>query len=439
MENLSFPIELFTALIVYAVRLEKRENFLKKFVFTVLLECMVMVALFEYQDGIPVFMTAETGMTVTGTMLVCAFVFFLMAVLVWIPFRVSLKEAVYCATCAYLTEHIAYCLRLIIKGFTGLGTGPGTLLHLAVHVGVYVLSYYIFARKMAKEKHYATSAVKSFGFMTIVLFLVLGMSVAASVRDFETIHGIYALFCCIFVLYSQLKQMSQLSLQEELNVQKQLWMRHKAQYEMSKETIDIINRKCHDLKHQVAALRGIDNLEKRSDAIDSIEESVMIYDAMPQTGNTILDTVLTEKSLVCSQEQINLTCIADGGLLDFMDAVDLYTLFGNALDNAIEGVRKLPADQRCISLLLHKKAGLIFIQFENPYQDDIRMENGIPRTSKHDRNYHGFGIKSIIHTAEKYGGFVTIETEYKIFLLRLTIPAVQVTTQKRQTGTDGNE
>ena len=122
-----------------------------------------------------------------------------------------------------------------------------------------------------------------------------------------------------------------------------------------------------------------------------------------------------------------------------MDAVDLYTLFGNALDNAIEGVRKLPADQRCISLLLHKKAGLIFIQFENPYQDDIRMENGIPRTSKHDRNYHGFGIKSIIHTAEKYGGFVTIETEYKIFLLRLTIPAVQVTTQKRQTGTDGNE
>mgnify|MGYP003277650684 CR=1 FL=1 len=439
MENLFFPLELLTALTVYGIRLEKRDCFRIRLAGAVILVCVMMAVLLGGGKSLLPGVTTDAGLTLAGTMLVCGFIFLLMAVLVWITCRVSFQEAVYCATCAYLTEHIAYCLRLIIKGFTGIGTGPGTIVYLTVHTGVYVLSYYIFARKMAKEKHYATSAVKSFGFMTIVLFLVLGMSVAASVRDFETIHGIYALFCCIFVLYSQLKQLSQLSLQEELNVQKQLWMRHKAQYEMSKETIDIINRKCHDLKHQVAALRGIENLEKRSDAIDSIEESVMIYDSMPQTGNTILDTVLTEKSLVCSQEKINMTCIADGGLLDFMDAVDLYTLFGNALDNAVEGVRKLPVEQRCISLLLHKKAGLIFIQIENPYLEEIVLENGIPMTSKHDRNYHGFGIRSIIHTAEKYGGFVTIETEYKIFLLRLTIPAVQVTTQKRQTGTGASE
>lgn len=424
MENLSFPLELFTALVVFAVRLEKRKNFWKRLLLTVVLECIFMTTVLERVMGAGNVITINSSLTLAGTMLTCIVFFFMMAVMVWIPFEVSLKEAVYCATCAYLTEHIAYCIRLIIKGTIGYPAGPGSILHLGVHAVVYVLSYYIFARKMAKENPYATSAVKSLGFMGIVLFIVLGMSAVASFEGFETLHGIYALLCCVFVLYSQLKQSTQLGLMEELNVQKQLWMRHKAQYEMSKETIDIINRKCHDLKHQIAALRGIENLDKRSDAIDSIEESVMIYDAMPQTGNTILDTVLTEKSLICSQEKINLTCIADGGLLDFMDAVDLYTLFGNALDNAIEGVRKLPIEQRCISLLLHEKAGLIFIQIENPYRDPIVMENGIPRTSKHDRNYHGFGVKSIIHTAEKYGGFVTIETEYQIFLLRLTIPVL---------------
>lgn len=428
MEDLFLPLELFSALIVYVVRLERRNYIWKRLVAAVILDGVIAVTLFQFAKGIKYVITKDTGLELGGSMQVCILIFLLMIVLVWIPFRVSLQEAVYCATCAYLTEHIAYCLRLIVRGFTGIGADPGTTVYLMVHIGVYVLSYYIFAKKMAKQKCYATSAVKSLGFMTIVLFLVVGMSVVATVNGFKTIHGIYALFCCIFVLYSQLKQMSQLGLQEELSVQKQLWMRHKAQYEMSKETIDIINCKCHDLKHQVAALRDIENLKKRSDAIDAIEESVMIYDSMPQTGNTILDTVLTEKGLVCSQEKITLTCIADGGLLEFMDTVDLYTLFGNALDNAIEGVRKLPVEQRCISLLLYKKAGLIFIQIENQYLDEIVLENGIPLTSKHDRNYHGFGIKSIIHTAEKYGGFVTLETEYKIFLLRLTIPVVQVTT-----------
>ena len=62
-------------------------------------------------------------------------------------------------------------------------------------------------------------------------------------------------------MYSQLKQQKQLNLQRELALQEQMWMKHKAQYEMSKETIDIINTKCHDLKHQVAALRTMNNLE----------------------------------------------------------------------------------------------------------------------------------------------------------------------------------
>lgn len=423
MKNIFFPMELLAALFVFSVRLERREHFWLRIVGAISLNGTLLIAWVSQEDS-----TLRTGMysgseILAATAITCMVLFLLLILIVWIPFRVSMQEAVYCVTCAYLTEHIAYALRLLINGITGSRVAEsGTILYFAIHICVYLLSYYIFARRMSPENHYVTSAVRSLGLMVAVLFLVLGMSVAATAYGFETIHSIYALFCCIFVLYSQLKQQSQLSLQEELNIQQQLWMRHKAQYEMSKETIDIINQKCHDLRHQVAALKTIENIEKRADAIDSIEESVMIYDSMLKTGNVILDTVLTEKSLICNQQKIKLTCIADGGLLEFMDAVDLYTLFGNALDNAIEGVQKLPEEGRFISLLLHEKAGLIFIQVENRYLGTIQMEDGLPVTSKTDKDYHGFGVKSIVQIVEKYHGFATIETEQQIFLLRLTIP-----------------
>lgn len=160
------------------------------------------------------------------------------------------------------------------------------------------------------------------------------MSLISSTYHFTWIHAIYALFCCAFVLISQVNQLKQLSLQKALNFNQELWRKHKAQYEMSKENIDIINRKCHDLKHQATALKHIDDVEKQKKAIDSMERSINIYDSILETGNDILDTVITEKNLICDANHIDMQCILDGKLLDFIDAIDIYTLFGNVLDNA---------------------------------------------------------------------------------------------------------
>ena len=173
------------------------------------------------------------------------------------------------------------------------------------------------------------------------------------------IRDSYGLVCCLFVMINQRNYMGQWHLQKEMSAQEQLFMMNKAQYELSKENIELINRKCHDLKHQIAGLRNITDSEERRQVVDSIEKSVMIYDSILHTGNPILDTVLTEKSLVCQENGIRMHGIIDGKLLFFMDAIDIYTLFGNALDNAIEANRKVEEEKRCISILIHEKVNLI--------------------------------------------------------------------------------
>ena len=79
-------------------------------------------------------------------------------------------------------------------------------------------------------------------------------------------------------------------------------------------------------------------------------------------------------------------------------------------------------EKRCISILIHEKVNLIFIQIENPYSEALHFKHGLPQTCKDDKDYHGFGMESIRTMAEKYGGFQTLETGQDIFVLRITIP-----------------
>lgn len=214
--------------------------------------------------------------------------------------------------------------------------------------------------------------------------------------------------------------------QKELELLNQMWHRQQEQYKLSKENIDIINRKCHDLKHQMAALRAIRDKSEIDRQVSEIENAVMIYDSVIHTGNTALDVVLTEKGLLCEAKQINMTCMVDGKLLNFVDTVDLYTIFGNALDNAIESViQQQDQQKRVIQVASYVEQGMVLIRFCNYCDQPPELVDGLPRTSKEDEHYHGFGLKSIRYAAEKNGGGMNIQTGSNFFTLQILLPLPQ--------------
>ena len=140
----------------------------------------------------------------------------------------------------------------------------------------------------------------------------------------------------------------------------------------------------------------------------------------------MLDTNLTSKSLYCQQHGITLTCVADGAALDFMDTMDLCSLFGNALDNAIESVEKLPdSEQRLIHLVVARQKSFLWIRVENTYDGAFQADGTLPKTTKSDARYHGYGLKSIYDTAEKYGGTAEITTQENQFTLKVLFPIKQ--------------
>lgn len=225
------------------------------------------------------------------------------------------------------------------------------------------------------------------------------------------------------VLYAYHIQTRELQMKFEVDtLQNILEMQYK-NYQLSQESIEIVNQKYHDLKHQITLLKAEANSQKSIQYLEEMEQDIRSYEAQNKTGNKVLDAVLTSKSLYCQNNDISLTCVADGTLLDFMAEMDISALFGNVLDNAIESVQKLDdKEKRLIHLSVAEQKSFLRIRVENYTEENISFRNGMPVTTKKDKHLHGFGMKSIQSTVRKYGGSVTTGLRDNWFELRILIP-----------------
>lgn len=358
---------------------------------------------------------------------------------VWSLFRrctvLSVQDAVYGTACAYAVQHIAFCVTTVLFGemsIIGTGLWRYPLLWI-VNLALVWAGGFIFGRPLARNGRYDISRRQ----MLVTSGLVLGIALLLNlaIRGLVFYYGnsqIYSLgltydvLCCILVLWLQIEQRVEVDWKVQAETECRLRSQMQEQYELSRTNMELINRKCHDLRHHVAALRMERDPAAREEGLRDMEQAVMIYDSAAQTGNKVLDTVLTQQSLVCEQERISWTCMADGELLSFMKPVDLYTLFGNALDNAIESVRQVDDPQRrTVAVTVCRQHGMALIQIENYYAHGITMKDGLPVTTKEDAVQHGYGLKSISSIAAQYGGVMRVQTDEDIFILSVLLPLPQ--------------
>ncbi|MCR5557443.1 MAG: GHKL domain-containing protein [Butyrivibrio sp.] len=227
----------------------------------------------------------------------------------------------------------------------------------------------------------------------------------------------------IMILYVYQSRICELLAEKELrNIHSML----KAQYDKYRNyqsTFEVINMKYHDLKHQIAGLRAEMSDEERKKWIDSLEQELESYSPELETGNSVLDTLIAGKMMNCRANNIKITCVADGDILDFMHVADICTIFGNALDNAIESVTMMEdPEKRLIHLVISQRKNFILIQINNYCENRITLKNGYPVTTKADKGNHGFGLKSIRYTVEKYHGTLTFDLKDNWFELKILIP-----------------
>lgn len=211
---------------------------------------------------------------------------------------------------------------------------------------------------------------------------------------------------------------------EELRRMEEILQKQRDAYLAEKAAAAAIRQKHHDMKNYLLLLRaGQKSSPAQAQLAEEIEQIMRPLESALNSGNEFLDIILAEKITLCQQKGIALTPFADGQRLDFIEGLDLCVIVGNALDNAIEAVEDLPPPQRVIHLKLCPVRGMILFTVQN-YCGCLPQEDGCGfyLTSKGDREDHGYGLKGISRTVEKYGGTVTAGADGSTFSLNVLIP-----------------
>ena len=353
-----------------------------------------------------------------------------------------LASAGYCTVRAFLLAEFAaslewqlYSYALFALGWQEMGAGRAALA-VGMLAGVYAavfLGMYGLEKRRDDPRAAMTFQLRELGspaLIALACFFLSNLSfvyrdapfTGSQLTDIYNVRTLVDL-AGVAMLYAYHVQRCELYMQRELDAIQNILQNQYAQYRQSRESIEVINHKYHDLKHQIAVLRAEPDAQRRSAYLDGMEEEIRDYEAQNKTGNSVLDTVLTGKSLYCARHGVELTCVADGARLGFMDVMDICTIFGNILDNAIEyelGVEE--QGKRLIHLAVYAKKDFLVIRCENYCPEILKFQDGLPVSTKTDAAYHGYGIKSIRRAAGKYGGAVTVHNAEEWFQIKVVVP-----------------
>lgn len=407
--------------VLFAWHFSQRKRFISRLLGFLLLAVALILAMFLALPIIPksVWLPILRGHSIAIIALCVAGVCFC-----W---DASIADGLFCATGGYALQNLYAQANIQLYYQFGMGLS-GQIIAFSL---VYAAGYFLWIRRLKNGSAKPALRAVGGGLASVIVVCIL---LPSEIYKYDLgdlyqpiniiVSGIQAIFCAA-IIEVQLDAIEKKQTVED-NQRLSWLLREKGQeYENIKSAMELLNIKSHDLKRFLS--NQVTDSKLEHEMKEDLSKVIEFYDAQYNTGCQALDVVLCEKAMRCFREGIIFECMADGEKLNFMKPVDVYTLFENALGNAVEASLNCPEGERIISMVMSAKGSFIRIRIENHCMTVPQIKNGMPVTTKADKENHGFGVASIKMIVEKYGGKLNIGTEDTLFVVNLLLPGVQET------------
>lgn len=261
----------------------------------------------------------------------------------------------------------------------------------------------------------------------VIPFLYIRTIAGQSVSQDNKLDQILMTGCCLVAVITLAAEIGHSSSEYEKRREEQMQNvlhQQQAMFEQKLQDSDVLNRKYHDMKNFLLYLRAHEEGGEREldSSIDELMKSIEPYGNAVSSGNAVVDVILGEKLAVCAEEDIACVPYLDGSLLDFVKPLDLCTLIGNAMDNAIESCRRIPEkERRSIRLHTAERGNTVVLSVRNTFLTAPDLRDGLPASTKEDAGNHGYGLRNMRYLAEQYGGMLSCRIEGEEFVLRVTL------------------
>ncbi len=345
----------------------------------------------------------------------------------------SYKESLYkIVTCTLLYQTISYCAETIIFLLINKALDNPFIVIDGKHFGVWptyflagaltILAAYVFYilfhdfQYELQLKDFITIIVCYLPFIIVSqsnLLVFLGFN-SGWVRPFEWLLSVFlGLVVVLFLLYiKNYLYLREKSLIDKMRVKQ---LEQQFSYYKDKQTEELrIRSLYHDMKNHLLLL---EEYPQNTKLISGLKRQLDDFENYYNTGNEFLNVIIRDKARKAKENQIDFKCTIQFGNMNFINPLDISTIFGNALDNAIEATIKLPPEERIVTVRGKQIQEMFIIIVENSAK-----AGNTNKTSKADTLLHGFGIANIKKAVEKYNGEITTRYQDNRFEIRVILP-----------------
>ena len=262
-------------------------------------------------------------------------------------------------------------------------------------------------------------------YLYIVIYCFVQNKIDYSILGIAFISNIIFLVLILIIYFGYLNTMKNLEIQRK----EILLLKEKTKNEIDYyREIDALHQEMkkiyHDLKNQILVASTIEKESLKEDYMESVHEYFKDYLLTINSGNGVLDILLQKKYDLCKKKGIDFTFNVDFSKGDFINLIDVGSIFGNILDNAIEACANLGDKKKEINLFVGIMEGFIVIKIVNPFEKILKREGAL-LSLKQGNNKQGLGLNCLRDSLEKYSGTYHYEIKGDRFELTILIPIRQ--------------
>ena len=352
----------------------------------------------------------------------------MLAATIFISFKTNVMQALFVSVCIYGGQHIisnlSYALIFLVMYIANKGElyPYYYVIMPLMTAGGMVAIWFLPVRIIKNREELKFNDAVIFYFAIAFVLVATTLTYYARTAIFWSLNGlvyllvISSLFTCSIMLVGFMN-IKQKQLEEENEILQELLHKDEQRYEQAKLSNEKIQIKYHDMK--LRTHQGVVDYE----SLKEVETDSEILRSTYFTGNRALDVILSEKALMCERLGINFICTADGQVVNFMKPYHIYSLVGNALENAIESLKEeREGEYKEITVNIVRREGSCIFKTENYVRQPITIVDGLPVTDKEDKESHGFGAKSMRNVVLSYGGQISFYEEDNIITVLAVIP-----------------
>ncbi|ELC8443896.1 GHKL domain-containing protein [Clostridium perfringens] len=188
-------------------------------------------------------------------------------------------------------------------------------------------------------------------------------------------------------------------------------------YESMIDNYDDGKKVLHDMNNHMSVIKYfLENEDYKSmeEYVNSLSNRVPSNKDKKICGNKIVNAICVEKADICKEKNINISFdIAIEKELN-IDIVDICTVFGNLIDNAIEACDK-NLGEKFIKVSSRVYLNKLHVKVINSKENKVKKYNGKFISSKDDIKNHGIGIENVKQAVSKNEGYIEFRDSKNMF------------------------